>query len=69
MKASEYLAIKYRMCIRYCFMGTRTECAGCPFRELRPFHKACVDVERDHPDKALAIVKQWAAENPDRRSL
>lgn len=60
MDAVEFLKTKKRMCEKS--IGT---CAGCPIRnETTREHIPCVNYMQEYPEKAVAIVEKWLAENP-----
>lgn len=56
MDAVEYLKTLDRMC--HC------ECLKCEFRKVRSGIETCPVWQRTHPEEAVAIVEQWAAEHP-----
>lgn len=56
MDAVEYLKTLDRMC--HC------ECLKCEFRKVRSGIGTCPVWQRTHPEEAVAIVEQWAAEHP-----
>lgn len=56
MDAVEYLKTLCRMC--HC------ECLKCEFGKARSGFETCPVWQRTHPEEAVAIVEQWAAEHP-----
>ena len=56
MDAVEYLKTLNRMC--HC------ECLKCEFRKVRSGFETCPVWQRTHPEEAVAIAEQWAAEHP-----
>lgn len=56
MDAVEYLKTLDRMC--HC------ECLKCEFSKVRSGIETCPVWQRTHPEEAVAIVEQWAAEHP-----
>lgn len=60
MTASEYHLIKRRMC---------KNCPVCPLNEAAiNLFIDCKRFEREYPEKAVALVKNWAMEHPEERS-
>lgn len=55
MDAVKYLKEKKRMCNSYNAM-----CDGCGFGKL----PNCNNIEDNDPEKSVAIVEKWSAENP-----
>ena len=58
MDAVEYLKTLNRMC--HC------ECLKCEFGKARSGFETCPVWQRTHPEEAVAIVEQWAAEHPNK---
>jgi hypothetical protein len=56
MDAVEYLKTLDRMC--------NAECRKCEFREVHRVNGGCSTWQKNHPEEAVAIVEQWAAEHP-----
>lgn len=56
MDAVEYLKTLDRM--------FHCECLKCEFRKVRSGIETCPVWQRTHPEEAVAIVEQWAAEHP-----
>lgn len=56
MDAVEYLKTLCRMC--HC------ECLKCEFGKARSGFETCPVWQRTHPEEAVAIMEQWAAEHP-----
>ena len=56
MDAVEYLKTLNRMC--HC------ECLKCEFGKARSGFETCPVWQRTHPEEAVAIMEQWAAEHP-----
>lgn len=53
MKAADYLREKRRMCNSFNY------CSDCPFKDT-----SCNETENNNPEKAEAIVEQWALDHP-----
>ena len=57
MNAVEFLKTLHRMCDRHC--------TNCEFgKRLCGFVTSCTVWRKTHPEEAVAIVEQWAAEHP-----
>ena len=56
MDAVEFLKTLRRMC--------NAECRKCEFREVHRVNGGCSTWQKNHPEEAVAIVEQWAAEHP-----
>lgn len=56
MDAVEFLKTLSRMCNR--------ECCNCEFRKRLSVFETCTSWRKTHPEEAVAIVEQWAAEHP-----
>ena len=56
MDAVKYLKTLCRMC--HC------ECLKCEFGKARSGFETCPIWQRTHPEEAVAIMEQWAAEHP-----
>lgn len=56
MDAVEFLKTLRRMC--------NAECRKCEFREVHRVNGGCSTWRKTHPEEAVAIVEQWAAEHP-----
>lgn len=56
MDAVEYLKTLNRMC--------QCECLKCEFGKARSGFETCPVWQRTHPEEAVAIMEQWAAEHP-----
>ena len=60
MTALEYFKEKNRMNEK-CAL----DCHSCPLSSYNnPTEKSCADVERLHPEEAIAIVEKWSKEHP-----
>ena len=60
MSAKEYHLIKRRMC---------KNCPVCPLNEAAiNLFIDCKRFEREYPEKAVALVENWAKEHPEERS-
>lgn len=60
MSAREYHLIKRRMC---------KNCPVCPLNEAAiNLFIDCKRFEREYPEKAVALVENWAEEHPEERS-
>lgn len=60
MSAREYHLIKRRMC---------KNCPVCPLNEAAiNLFIDCKRFEREYPEKAVGLVKNWAREHPEERS-
>ena len=65
MEFQEYIKIKGRMC-KFDESGVCSiKCDDCPL-DIRNngTRGGCVQLEKQHPERAEAIVKQWAEEHP-----
>lgn len=58
MDAVEYLKQKKRMT-----KDCKTGCDNCPFTYTKT-GQTCINFQYDHPEKAVAIVGEWAKEHP-----
>lgn len=58
MDAVEYLKQKKRMT-----KDCKTGCDNCPFTYIKT-GQTCINFQYDHPEKAVAIVEEWAKEHP-----
>lgn len=56
MEAVEFLKTLCRMC--------NCECYNCEFRKRLSVFETCTAWRKTHPEEAVAIVEQWAAEHP-----
>ena len=56
MDAVEFVKTLGRMC--------NVECTKCEFWKRRSNFESCAVWQKDHPEEAVAIVEQWAAEHP-----
>ena len=56
MDAVEFLKTLCRMC--------NCECYNCEFRKRLSVFETCTSWRKTHPEEAVAIVEQWAAEHP-----
>lgn len=56
MDAVEFLKTLSRMC--------NCECCNCEFRKRLSVFETCTSWRKTHPEEAVAIVEQWAAEHP-----
>lgn len=56
MDAVEFLKTLCRMC--------NCECCNCEFRKRLSVFETCTSWRKTHPEEAVAIVEQWAAEHP-----
>ena len=56
MDALKYLKTLGRMC--------DAECIKCEFWKRRSRWESCNAWQKNHPEEAVAIVEQWAAEHP-----
>lgn len=56
MDAVEYLKTLDRMC--------NVECIRCEIWKRRSGGESCTFWQKNHPEEAVAIVEQWAAEHP-----
>ena len=56
MDAVKYLKTLHRMC--------NCECLKCEIGKARSGFETCPVWQRTHPEEAVAIVEQWAAEHP-----
>lgn len=56
MDAVEYLKTLNRMC--------NCECLKCEIGKARSGFETCPVWQRTHPEEAVAIMEQWAAEHP-----
>lgn len=56
MDAVEFLKTLRRMC--------NCECCNCEFGKKSSVFETCTVWRKNHPEEAVAIVEQWAAEHP-----
>lgn len=56
MDAVEFLKTLCRMC--------NCECCNCEFRKRLSMFETCTAWRKTHPEEAVALVEQWAAEHP-----
>ncbi len=56
MDAVEFVKTLGRMC--------NVECSKCEFWKRRSNFESCTVWQKNHPEEAVAIVEQWAAEHP-----
>lgn len=61
MTAKEYLTEKARM--TECRLNPECETCGLS-KKNNSMNIGCVDLETDHPDKAIAIVEEWSKAHP-----
>jgi len=64
MSAVEYLEKKRRMC-DFCLPGKKSCCENCPMSPSVTNHP-CEWYDMLFPEEAVAIVKRWAQEHPER---
>ena len=56
MDAAEFVKTLRRMC--------NVECINCEIWKRRSGGESCTAWQKNHPEEAVAIVEQWAAEHP-----
>lgn len=56
MDAVEFVKTLGRMC--------NAECIRCEFWKRKSSGESCTSWQKNHPEEAVAIVEQWAAEHP-----
>lgn len=56
MDAVEFVKTLGRMC--------NAECIRCEFWKRRSSGESCTSWQKNHPEEAVAIAEQWAAEHP-----
>ena len=61
MTAREFLQTMKRMCYEY------GGCGACPMEKAVGPKTTCASWRIHHPDEAIAIVKQWAKEHPQKK--
>lgn len=59
MDAVKYLKEYDRMCKSY-----GSTCKNCEIDKLRNGYEGCSSIVHAHPEKVVAIVEKWSAENP-----